>query len=174
METTKANRPWVFVRGAGDLATGTILRLHRCGFKVLALECADPSAIRRKAAFCEAVWQGSATVEGAVCRRIDRAEDAATVSAAGEIPLLVDDSDLEKRISNAYEGLEFGQSRSDTIVSFNSNHIIDLGEEDYLCDVTYEVDTLGRDGELHRSVNNAWLFLVRADDTLKVDRLLSY
>lgn len=90
------------------------------------------------------------------------------------IPLLVDDSDLEKRISNAYEGLEFGQSRSDTIISFNSNHIIDLGEEAYLCDVTYEVDTLGRDGGLHRSVNNAWLFLVRADDTLKVDRLLSY
>ena len=83
-------------------------------------------------------------------------------------------SDLEKRISNAYEGLEFGQSRSDTIVSFNSNHIIDLGEEAYLCDVTYEVDTLGRDGELHRSVNNAWLFLVRADDALKVDRLLTY
>ena len=92
METTKANRPWVFVQGAGDLATGTILRLHRCGFKVLALECADPSAIRRKAAFCEAVWQGSATVEGVVCRRIDRAEDAAAVSAAGEIPLLVDES----------------------------------------------------------------------------------
>ena len=92
METTKANRPWVFVRGAGDLATGTILRLHRCGFKVLALECADPSAIRRKAAFCEAVWKGSATVEGVVCRRIDRAEDAAAVSAAGEIPLLVDES----------------------------------------------------------------------------------
>ena len=60
----KAERPWVLIRGAGDLATGTILRLHRCGFKVLALECADPSAIRRKAAFCEAVWQGGTTVEG--------------------------------------------------------------------------------------------------------------
>lgn len=90
------------------------------------------------------------------------------------IPLLVDGSDLEKRVSNAYEGLEFGQSRSDTIVSFASNHIIDLGEEKYLCDVTYDVDTLGRDGELHRSVNNAWLFLVRTADSLKVERLLSY
>lgn len=90
------------------------------------------------------------------------------------IPLLVDGSDLEKRVSNAYEGLEFGQSQSDTIVSFSSNHIIDLGDSQYLCDVTYEVDTLGRDGELHRSVNNAWLFLVRADSGLMVERLLSY
>lgn len=90
------------------------------------------------------------------------------------IPLLVDGSDLKERISNAYEGLEFGQSRSDTIVSFTSNHIIDLGDDKYLCDVTYEVDTLGRDGELHRSVNNAWLFLVRTDDELKAERLLTY
>ena len=28
------NQPWVLVRGAGDLATGVIVRLHRCGFKV--------------------------------------------------------------------------------------------------------------------------------------------
>jgi hypothetical protein len=90
------------------------------------------------------------------------------------LPLLVDGSDLKKRVSNAYEGLEFGQSQSDTIVAFTSNYIIDLGNDKYLCDVTYEVDSLGRDGELHRSVNNAWLFLVRADGGLKAERLLSY
>ena len=90
------------------------------------------------------------------------------------LPLLVEDSSLEQRVSNAYEGLEFGQSQSDTIISFNSNYIIDLGGDHYLCDVTYEVDSLGRDGELHRSVNNAWLFLVRTGDGLKAERLLSY
>ena len=42
--------PWVLVRGAGDLATGVIVRLHRCGFKVIATESANPSAIRRRAA----------------------------------------------------------------------------------------------------------------------------
>lgn len=88
--------------------------------------------------------------------------------------LLVDGSSLEMRVSNAYEGLEFGQSQSDTIVRFSSNHIIDLGNDKYLCDITYEVDSLGRDGELHRSVNNAWLFLVRTDSGLKAERLLSY
>lgn len=90
------------------------------------------------------------------------------------LPLLVEDSNLEQRVSNAYEGLEFGQSQSDTIVSFTSNHIINVGGDKYLCDVTYEVDSLGRDGELHRSVNNAWLFLVRTEDGLKAERLLSY
>ena len=48
------NQPWVLVRGAGDLATGVIVRLHRCGFKAVVTECANPSAIRRKAALCEA------------------------------------------------------------------------------------------------------------------------
>ena len=52
----------VLVRGAGDLATGTLLHLHRCGFRVAAAECAPPSAIRRGAAFSEAVYDGAAEV----------------------------------------------------------------------------------------------------------------
>lgn len=82
----------VLVRGAGDLATGTILRLHNCGFRVLAVECARPSAIRRRAAFCEAVFDGAATVEGVTARLIDRIEQADTVWNAGEIPLIVDET----------------------------------------------------------------------------------
>ena len=81
----------VLVRGAGDLATGTILRLHNCGFRVLAVECARPSAIRRRAAFCEAVFDGTATVEGVTARLIDRIEQADAVWNAGEIPLIVDE-----------------------------------------------------------------------------------
>ncbi|HIY38024.1 MAG TPA: EF2563 family selenium-dependent molybdenum hydroxylase system protein [Candidatus Agathobaculum merdigallinarum] len=83
--------PWVLVRGAGDLATGVIVRLHRCGFKVIATESANPSAIRRRAALCEAVWQGTAQVEGVTCRRIECAEQAEATAQAGEVPLLVDE-----------------------------------------------------------------------------------
>lgn len=90
------------------------------------------------------------------------------------MPLLVYGSSLEERVTNAYEGLEFGQSQSDTIVAFHSNYIIDLGNDKYLCDITYEVDSLGRDGQLHRSVNNVRLFLVRTDEGLKAERLLTY
>ena len=86
------NQPWVLVRGAGDLATGVIVRLHRCGFKVMVTECANPSAIRRKAALCEAVWQGAAQVEGVTARRVADAAQAEKASQLGEIPLLVDES----------------------------------------------------------------------------------
>ena len=54
----------ILVRGGGDLATGTIYKLRRCGFPVLVLEAAMPSAIRRNVAFSEAVYEGSQTVEG--------------------------------------------------------------------------------------------------------------
>ena len=84
-------QPWVLVRGAGDLATGVIVRLHRCGFRIVVTECACPSAIRRKAALCEAVWQDTAQVEGVTARRIADAAQAAAVEAAGEIPLIVDE-----------------------------------------------------------------------------------
>ena len=53
----------IVVRGGGDLATGTIYKLKKCGFPVLILEVAQPSAIRRNVAFCEAVYQGTQTVE---------------------------------------------------------------------------------------------------------------
>lgn len=85
-------KPWIVVRGAGDLATGVIVRLVRCGFRVCALECGNPSAIRRKAAFCEAVWQGSMEVEGLTCVRIAHPEEAEAVWQQGKIPLLVDET----------------------------------------------------------------------------------
>ena len=78
------------VRGGGDLASGVIHRLYRCGYRVLILECAHPSAIRREVAFCEAVYDGEAFVEGVLSHRIERADQCEAVWAAGEIPLLVD------------------------------------------------------------------------------------
>lgn len=86
------NRPWILVRGGGDIATGTILRLHRCGFRVLVAECRNPSAIRRKAAFCEAVWAGKSQVEGVICQKITRIQEAEALSDQGTLPLLVDET----------------------------------------------------------------------------------
>ena len=82
-------RPWVLVRGAGDLATGVIVRLYRCGFRVITTECADPSAIRRKAALCEAVWRGTSKVEGVRCRCVSDVAQAAAVSRTGEVLSLI-------------------------------------------------------------------------------------
>ncbi|MDU7968366.1 MAG: molybdenum hydroxylase, partial [Paeniclostridium sordellii] len=45
----------VIVRGAGDIATGIIHKLNRCGFNVLALEVESPLSKRRKVCFSEAI-----------------------------------------------------------------------------------------------------------------------
>ena len=80
----------IIVRGAGDISTGTIHRLFRAGFPVLALEAARPSAIRRQVAFSEAVYDGTATVEDITAVRITDAAEAAAVLRQGCVPLLVD------------------------------------------------------------------------------------
>ena len=80
----------IIVRGAGDISTGTIHRLLRAGFPVLTLETDCPSAIRRKVAFSEAVYDGTATVEGVTAVRIGDAGQAEETLAQGKVPLLVD------------------------------------------------------------------------------------
>ena len=80
----------IIVRGGGDLATGTIYKLHQCGFPVLILESEAPSAIRRNVAFSEAVYQGQQTVEDVTCELAHTVEEAETLLQAGKLPVLVD------------------------------------------------------------------------------------
>ena len=88
----------VIIRGGGDLASGTIHRLYRCGYRILVLECEKPTAIRRMVSFCEAVYDGQSSVEGVLCRKINSIEECEAVWAAGEIPLMVDtEGDILKK-----------------------------------------------------------------------------
>ena len=80
----------IIVRGAGDLASGTIHRLHRCGFAVIALEIAAPSAIRRLVAYSEAVWQGRWELEGVTARLAASPEEALRITEEGDVAVLVD------------------------------------------------------------------------------------
>lgn len=61
----------IVVRGAGDLATGTIHRLKKAGFRLLVLEAEHPAAIRRQVALSEAVYADSARVEDVEAVRMD-------------------------------------------------------------------------------------------------------
>lgn len=61
----------IVVRGAGDLATGTIHLLKKAGFRLLVLEAEHPAAIRRQVALSEAVYAGSARVEDVEAVRMD-------------------------------------------------------------------------------------------------------
>jgi xanthine dehydrogenase accessory factor len=80
----------IIVRGGGDLATGTIYKLKKSGFPVLILEVATPSAIRRNVAFCEAVYQGTHTVEDMICYLAESLEQAEQLLWEGKLVVLVD------------------------------------------------------------------------------------
>ena len=80
----------IIVRGGGDLAAGTIYKLKKCGFPVLILETANPSAIRRNVAFCEAVYQGSQTVEDLTCHLASSLEQAEALLREGKLTVLID------------------------------------------------------------------------------------
>ena len=80
----------IIVRGGGDLATGSVYKLKKSGFPVLILEVSNPSAIRRNVAFCEAVYQGTQTVEDMTCYLAESLAQAQTFLEEGKLTVLVD------------------------------------------------------------------------------------
>lgn len=81
----------IIVRGGGDIATGTIYKLRKCGFKVLVLEIASPSAIRRNVSFCEAVYNKKQQVEDLTCTLAENFEQAEQLLKTEGLALLVDE-----------------------------------------------------------------------------------
>lgn len=80
----------VYLRGAGDIATGIALRLHRAGFEVVMADIAKPTCIRRTVAFCEAIRLGEAWVEGVCARLAHDAREARAIVASGDVAVVVD------------------------------------------------------------------------------------
>jgi len=79
----------VLVKGAGDLASGTIRRLHLAGFKVVATEKERPLSVRRLVSFSEALWRGEHTVEDVTAVRSTK-EEVEQHLGDGKVPILVD------------------------------------------------------------------------------------
>jgi len=79
----------VLLRGGGDLATGVALRLHRAGLLVLITELPKPLAVRRTVAFCEAVYEGTSTVERVTSRRAGTFSELDRIWTDREIPVMV-------------------------------------------------------------------------------------
>ena len=80
----------VLIRGGGDIASGVAHRLNRCHFKVCMTEVAHPLAVRRKASFSEAVFEGEKTLEGVTARLIESYDHIPELWNAGILPIIVD------------------------------------------------------------------------------------
>lgn len=80
----------IVIRGGGDLATGVIQKFYRSGFKLLVLEIAQPTAIRRSVALCEAIYTGHTKVEDISCTRISDLSEMEACHKNGTVPILID------------------------------------------------------------------------------------
>ncbi len=80
----------VVVRGGGDLATATIIRLFRAGYDVVVLEIEKPTQVRRNVSLAEAIWEGSQTVDGVTAVRVDEEAEIFHTLDENKIPVVVD------------------------------------------------------------------------------------
>lgn len=81
---------FVVIRGAGDLATGTALRLWRAHIRLVMTEVGRPTAIRRTVCFSQAIVHGETTVEGVTACRAETPAQALELLESGVIPVLED------------------------------------------------------------------------------------
>ena len=80
----------VYIRGAGDIATGVAARLVRAGVSVVMADIAVPTCIRRTIIFCEAIRLGEVEVEGIRARLALTPAEALEITQAGDVAVVVD------------------------------------------------------------------------------------
>lgn len=81
----------VVIRGAGDLASGIINRLSKCGYKVVALEINKPMSIRRMVSYSEAIYEKEVCIEGVKCKFCKNLEDINNALSQNIVALVVDE-----------------------------------------------------------------------------------
>lgn len=90
----------ICIRGGGDIASGVAWRMYQCGFRVYITEIDSPMAVRRKVAFCEAVYDGKAVVEGVEAVLIKSPGEIPGLWSEGRIPVLIDPENNSKNETN--------------------------------------------------------------------------
>ena len=80
----------VIIRGAGDIATGIALRLHRAGYRLILTDLPQPTSIRRTVCFSEAIWHGRCTVEDVEAVLARSPEEALALTERRQIAVLAD------------------------------------------------------------------------------------
>ena len=100
------------------------------------------------------------------------ANDSHEINYQRVIKYVVPGSKLAQRMLDL-EGMQFAQSRGDEVADIDIHHYLELSEDSYLCDVTYKVDTIGREG-LVQTTTNAKILIVRSGDALLVESMIGY
>lgn len=88
-----SNNPPIIVRGAGEISSAIILKLHGAGLRVIALDIAQPTIVRRLCSFAQAVYDTSIVVEGVSGELIKKEEKLSDIYALidkGIIPVVID------------------------------------------------------------------------------------
>jgi len=83
-------QPIVLIKGAGEVASGVAHRLFRSHFRVCLTEIAQPQAVSRGVAFCEAIYDGEKEVEGVVAKLVTSREEILKAWEERKLPLIVD------------------------------------------------------------------------------------
>lgn len=82
----------LLIRGAGELASATAHHLYSQGFvRIFLLDRRFPKAVRRQVCFCEAILDGSQTIQGVASRFAPDIETVEALHDAGEIAVGVMD-----------------------------------------------------------------------------------
>jgi xanthine dehydrogenase accessory factor len=87
----------IWIRGAGDIASGVAFRLWHSGFSVVMTDLPQPTSIRRTICFSEAIINGTARVEDITGRHAKNAEEAREILRTGEIAVLADPDGTEAK-----------------------------------------------------------------------------
>lgn len=82
----------IVIRGAGDIATGTINRLFKCHFKVICLEVAKPSSIRRTVSYSECIYNGKTTIENTTAVHAKNLNEIKNAHNNNLIPVIIDEN----------------------------------------------------------------------------------
>ncbi|WP_330586670.1 selenium-dependent molybdenum cofactor biosynthesis protein YqeB [Aminipila terrae] len=90
----------IYIRGAGDLATGIACRLYESGFQLLMTDLKVPTTVRRTVAFSPAIYEQKAVVEGKTAAYCCSMKEVQESLLRKEIPVVVD---MEQTFFHAYQ-----------------------------------------------------------------------
>ncbi|ABO60174.1 carbon monoxide dehydrogenase maturation protein (plasmid) [Burkholderia vietnamiensis] len=105
MASTDAERLPVLVRGTGDIGSAIALALFRDGYPILLHDGPAPTAMRRGMAFTDAVFDGTAVLDGVTARRVDSCAPFHDVLAVAMWSAIIDARLRKRAIPEPLRGL---------------------------------------------------------------------